>query len=105
MKLLIVFCLIPLIVIGIIIICIGVGIGFILSKLITGLTLGMGIIAGAIFSIGIIDYWIKFISAVGGNQEIFNYENDHLKDEEPFVIFPPQYSKTLRKKRKKKKNT
>lgn len=48
-------------ILGAIIILLGVGIGFVLSKLISGLEIGMGIIAGAIFSVGIIDFTIRFI--------------------------------------------
>jgi hypothetical protein len=82
----------------------GVGIGFILSKLITELTLGMGIIAGSIFSIGTIYFWLKLLTSNDLHEAILNYENEDSdsEDEKPYVIIPGQYSKPLRKKRKKK---
>jgi len=98
--------LIILLLIGLIVICIGVGIGFILSILISELTLGMGIVAGAIFSVGIVYFWVKLISAIGKNPDIFEYEDEEpeVEDKEPFIILPPQhYPKTSRKKRIKKK--
>ena len=61
--------LILFLIISFLIVLFGIGIGFILSKLVSDVGIGMGIIAGAIFSIGIIDFFLRFISSMIKDKE------------------------------------
>lgn len=89
--------------IGIFVISIGIGIGFALFKMVSGIGIGMAILAGAIFSVGIIDFWARLLSLINKLEE----GSDDLEDldiDEPLVIMPERLLKRskFRKKRKKR---
>lgn len=82
----IVFMLICLCIIGAIVISLGVGIGYALSALLPGVNPSLGIVAGAIFSIGIIDLFLRLMAAIRRSQ----LDGAEQEDEpaEPFLVIP-----------------
>jgi len=51
----------PVIIIGVILIGLGIGIGYLLSALLPGVDIGTGLVAGAIFSVGIAWLFLQLI--------------------------------------------
>ena len=92
--------LILFLIVSFIVIVFGIGIGFILSKLVSGVEIGMGIIAGAIFSIGIIDFFIRSLSSVNKDDQLI--EKVDSEKEEPVIVIPKKIWKTQKPIRKKK---
>ena len=80
----------------------GVGIGFLLSKLISGVGIGMGIIAGAIFSIGSIDFFLRYISSIMKDKDDQLIEKVNSEIEEPVIVIPKKFWKNSKSNRKKK---
>ena len=97
----IIFILFVFLLMGAVIIGIGVGIGFFLSKIIPNLGIEFAIVAGAIFSIGIIHFFIKLMSTLLNYEEELEY--DDIEFEEPPIILPPKILKSSGSKRNKKR--
>lgn len=100
----IVFVLICLCVIGAIVISLGVGIGYALSTLLPGVEPSLGIVAGAIFSIGIIDLFLRLMAALRRSQ--LDAAEQEEEPAEPFLVIPSGFlhprSSSGRRKAKKK---
>lgn len=75
----------------------GVGIGFVLSKMIPGMDIGLGIVAGAIFSFGIIDLWLRFFKGVRIAQD----KEMHGENEDVIISYVPSKKRNSRKKKRK----
>ena len=93
--------LIVFLLIGTIVISIGIGIGFILSKLIPDLEIGMAILSGAIFSIGIIDFFARLLSSLGDKDD--NENEDIEFDDQPYIVFPQKLWKVPKTRKKQRK--
>ena len=98
----ILFALLVFVCIGIFVVSIGVGIGFALSKMISGMGIGMAILAGAIFSVGIIDFWARLLSLINRLEEGPD-DIENLDIDEPLVIMPERLLKRSKFRTKKKK--
>ncbi len=96
----IVFLLLCLCIIGAIVIGLGVGIGYGLSALIPGLDLGFALVAGAIFAIGVLDLFLRYLSALSRTKPT---SSDDVVMDDPLVVVPRSFfqPRPAGKKRKK----
>jgi hypothetical protein len=88
--------------VAIFVVSIGIGIGFVLSKMISGMGIGMAILAGAIFSVGIIDFWARLLHLINKTEEDSD-DIEGLDIDEPLVIMPERLLKRSKLRTKKKK--
>lgn len=90
MKLLIILLLagIGYLIIAVILILLALGFAWALAMIIPELSIGMGLVAGSIFSVWSVYFFLKLLAFI----ETFNpeYENDDWEFDEPVVIMPPK---------------
>jgi hypothetical protein len=96
----IIFWLISFCVIGAILILLGVGISFALAKFIPGVDFKSGIIAGAIFSIGIVHFFLRFVKTFNAYGETPGDEG--VEPEKSFFEVPRDLWRVPRTRRKRR---
>ena len=99
----ILFIVLPVLLIGTVLIPLGVGIGYLLT-LLPGVEIGMGIVAGAVFAIGIVQVFLWFLVNFGPPEED---DGDVEADvDEPILLVPSRFfhrrPSSSRRKRKKR---
>jgi hypothetical protein len=88
--------------IGAILIGLGVGVGYLLHALIPGLQIDLAIVAGAVFAVGLIDLFMRFLQAFRNTANELN--EDAAFVDEPFVAIPPGWFRLHRSGRKTRRN-
>ena len=100
----IVFLLFLFSIVGVVVISIGVGIGYLLTQIIPGVEIGLGVVAGAIFSLGILSFCGKIFS-ITKEEEYSNYVDDEdieIESNEIIITRKPWKSSKLLKKQRRK---
>jgi membrane protein implicated in regulation of membrane protease activity len=82
----IIYILLVLAILGTILIGLGVGIGYLLWAILPGIDLGMAIVAGAVFAVGLLDLFRRLVVSMKKQQE--DSEAEAALGDEPLVVMP-----------------
>ena len=82
----IIYILLTLAILGTILIGLGVGIGYLLWAILPGIELGMAIVAGAVFAVGLLDLFRRLMASMKKQQK--DSEAEAALGDKPLVVMP-----------------